>query len=130
MTIHTLVGEGRKEEALRITPPHVPQWNSYDVLLACLANRPAGDIAALTAAVHVSDDPETNYFSAAHLAYCGQHDAALTLLGPVVQSGYCAYPAIETDPLLKSLRGTPGFAAIRAAAMACQRKVLAAASSS
>jgi len=130
LTIHTLVGEGRKEEALRITPPHVPQWNSYDVLLACLANRPAGDIAALTAAVHVSDDPETNYFSAAHLAYCGQHDAALTLLEPVVQSGYCAYPAIETDPLLKSLRGTPGFAAIRAAAMACQRKVLAAASSS
>ncbi len=126
LTLHALVSEGKTEEALRIARPDVPQWNSYDVLRACLAHRPRTEIEALASAVRASDDPETNYFSAAHLAYCGQHDAAVNLLEPVVQGSYCAYPAIETDPMLRSLRRTPAFPAIRAAATACQRRVLSA----
>jgi len=40
--------------------------------------------------VSAAPDPEVNYFSAAHLAYAGQTDAALALLKRAVEDGYCA----------------------------------------
>ena len=99
----------------------MPQWNSYDLLLACAAHRPASEIDALAAAVKPSDDPETNYFSAAHLAYCGQTERALSVLSAAVRGKYCGYPAMDSDPYFASLRSAPGYAAVREQARACAK---------
>ena len=66
-----------------------------------------------------------NYFSAAHLAYCGQTDAALAMLKRAIHGGYCSYPAIESDPMFTGIRRKPAFREIRSAAMACQNDFLA-----
>ena len=75
--------------------------------------------------VRASDDPELNYFAAAHLAYCGLTDAAFDMLKRTIKGNYCSYPAIESDPLFANLRATPKYAEIRAAGVACQNAFLA-----
>jgi hypothetical protein len=103
----------------------MPAWAGYDMLVAFLEHRPAREIAALADGVKPSLDPEINYFSAAHLAYCGQTRAASGLLERAIAAGYCSYPAIDSDPLFASLRATPEFKGIRSAALACQNAFLA-----
>lgn len=93
--------------------------------LACLARRSAHEIRALAAGVRPSEDPEANYQFAGHLSYCGQTEAALTLLRRAVEGGYCSYPAIEKDSLLARVRGAPEFASIRSTALACREAFLA-----
>jgi hypothetical protein len=124
-SIEMLVREGKENEALRIGPSRVPQWNSSDLLVACVEGKPAAEIAALMAAVRPSEDPEWNYFAAAHLSFCGQTKAAAEMVMQAINGGYCSYPAIEADPLFTSLRGKPQFGQIRSAAVACQDRFLA-----
>ena len=114
-----LVRDRKESQAVALGSPNMPQWNSYDLLLACAAHRPASEIDALAAAVRSSDDPETNYFAAAHLAYCGQFDLALSVLSAAIRGKYCGYPAMESDPYFASLRSIPGYAAVRDQARAC-----------
>jgi hypothetical protein len=70
-------------------------------------------------------DSEPKYFAAGGFARCGYQDLALRLLRRAVEQNYCAYPAMEKDPLLASIRGTPEFAEIRQAGIACQQRFLA-----
>jgi hypothetical protein len=125
ITLDSLLRQGKEREALEIAPEHAPQWAGFDVLLARLRHRPAEEIAALARKVPFNDDPEENYFAAAHLAYSGQTEAALQMLKRAIEGNYCSYPAIDSDPFLASLRATTDFPKIRAAAMACQRNFLA-----
>jgi tetratricopeptide (TPR) repeat protein len=125
LTIHTLVREGRTAEALKIGKPDMPQWKSYDLLLACIGGRPAPEIRTLAAAVQPDMDPEVDFHSAAHLSYCGQMDQALQLLARAIRAGYCSYPAIDTDPFFARVRAQPEFASVRAAGLACQKTFLA-----
>jgi hypothetical protein len=71
--------------------------------------------------VKPSSDPETNYFSAAHLAYCGQKPAALEMLRTAIHGGYCSYPALDSEPLFESIRNEPEFQDARKAGMDCQQ---------
>jgi hypothetical protein len=41
-----------------------------------------------------------------------------------IQQNYCAYPEMETDPLLSELRVRPEFAEIRSLGIACQQDFL------
>jgi hypothetical protein len=125
LSIDMLVRQGKTQEALQIGSPNIPEWKSYDLVLACLAGKPSSEIAALAATVHIADDPELNYFAAGHLTYCNQTVAALDLLSRAVKANYCSYPAMESDPLLAPLRSKPEFAAIRSAAIHCQQTFLA-----
>jgi hypothetical protein len=59
------------------------------------------------------------------LAYCGRTDAALRMLSPAIKGGYCAYPAMDSDPFFASLRTNPEFVKLRSAAMKCQQDFLA-----
>jgi len=59
------------------------------------------------------------------LSYCGQKDAALHLLRNAIEHNYCAYTALQTDPLLVKLRGTLEFSELLAAAKECQNRFLA-----
>jgi len=47
------------------------------------------------------------------------------LLRSAIAQNYCAYSALQTDPLLVKLRGTPEFNELLAAAKACQNRFLA-----
>ena len=125
VSIDVLLRQGKEKEALAINPARVPQWAGYDMLLAFLRHQPVSEIAALARTVQPKPDPEINYFSAAHLAYVGQIDAALRMLKQAIQGGYCSYPAIDSDPLFASLRTTPEFKEIRSAGMECQNTFLA-----
>jgi hypothetical protein len=124
LSIDLLVRQGREDEALQVGPPGLPQWRSSDMLLACVARRPASEIERIAAGVHPSDDPEANYLFAGHLAYCKRSDAAGAMLRRAIEGGYCSYPALDMDPFFASLRGTREFASIRSAAIACQEGFL------
>jgi DNA-binding winged helix-turn-helix (wHTH) protein/serine/threonine protein kinase len=125
LTIDILLREGKEKEALQISRPGVLAWTSYDMLLACAAHKPAGDIATLAKRIEPEDDPETNYFAASHLAYCGQTAAALGMLRRTVLANYCAYPAMDTDPMFASIRSLPDYAEIRSIGMSCQNSFVA-----
>ncbi len=70
-------------------------------------------------------DIEPLYSVGALLSYCEQKDAALRLLRKAVEQNYCAYTALQTDPLLVKLRGTPEYNALLSAAKQCQSNFLA-----
>lgn len=100
-----------------------------DLLRACL-DRPQSslcDSAAQTieATARAGADVEPLYSVGGLLAYCGRKDAALRLLGSAIQQNYCAYTALQTDPLLVKLRGTPEFGKLLTAAKECEDRFLA-----
>jgi tetratricopeptide (TPR) repeat protein len=115
--------KGRAQEAARLGSMAPLHDASYRMLQACAANAPRTEVSALAAAVTASDDPETNYFRAAHLASCGETGRSLELLRRAVEGSYCAYPAMDRDPLLASVRSDAEFARVRAAGMICQEKL-------
>ena len=125
VSIDVLLHQGKARDALKIWPEPRPQWGAYGVLLAYLQHRPSAEIARLARSVQPDSDPEMNYFSAAHLAYAGEPDAALPLLKQAVDDGYCSYPSMDSDSLLVRARSRPGFQEIRSAGMACRDAFLA-----
>jgi hypothetical protein len=124
LSIEMLVRQGKEQEALALGSPQGSEWAAYDLLFAFMQHKPAPDVNALAARVRASDDPETNYLSAAHLAYAGYPDAAMRMLREAIKGNYCSYPSMESDPMLTSLRAKPEFADIRAAGVQCQKNFL------
>jgi hypothetical protein len=80
---------------------------------------------AEAAGVMATRDSELKYFAAANLADCGHPALALRLLRRAVEQNYCAYPTMEKDPMLASVRGTAEFAEIRKMGADCQKRFLA-----
>jgi TolB-like protein len=125
LTIDMLARQGRTAEALKVSAPAIPGWKSYDVLRACLAGTPTSEIAARAQSVEPSDDPELNYFAAAHLAYCGLQSEAIELLDRAVKGNYCSYPSMDRDPLFASIRSASEYRGLQAAGRSCQERFLA-----
>ncbi|KAA6465216.1 hypothetical protein DYQ86_04530 [Acidobacteria bacterium AB60] len=123
--IDTYLRAGNLAEVLKIPAPTTPGWESYQMVLACAQRAPQPQIRALAANVKPDDDPEVDYFFAAHLAYCGQTGAALHMLKLAIDRNYCSYPAMDKDPLFDRLRDHPEFMRIRAAGMMCHDYFLA-----
>jgi len=65
-------------------------------------------------------DAENRYVFGSTFAYCGQKDVAIRLLKSSIAGNYCAYTALQNDPLLTNVRGTPEFGAILDAAKRCR----------
>lgn len=124
-TLDILVREGKEPEIQHLRPSQLPHWGSYGLLMACVQHQPLAEIVSKSSAVQSSQDAEVNYFSASHLAYCGQTSAALQMLTRAIQGNYCSYPALDSDPLFATLRSQPEFAEIRSSAKACQNNFLA-----
>ena len=76
--------------------------------------------------VKPSGDPETDYLFATHLGYCGETQAAISILKGAIRAGYCSYPAMDAEPYFSKLQATAEFAGARAAGQECQRDFLAA----
>ena len=70
-------------------------------------------------------DPENRYDMGTLMAMCGETESALRLLKSSVGHNYCPYPALQADPALVKLRGTPEFSQLSSAAKDCQNRFLA-----
>lgn len=123
--VEVLLREGKTQEAIHIGPPQIPHWDSYKMLLACARHEPESQIRSLAAGVEIDDDPEVNYFFAAHLAYCGQTDAAVRMLKLAIERNYCSYPAMDKDPFFNKVRSSPQFSEVRVAGIACHQNFVA-----
>jgi len=127
VTADLFLRQGNSSEALKTLRRIEPGPRNRSII-ACLERQPpaiTGPLYAETEAELMAvRDSEPKYFVGARLAFCSQRDAALRLLRRAVQENYLAHPAMDNDPLLTSIRGTPEFAEIRALAIARQKKFL------
>lgn len=126
---YILLQEGKLAEA-RQTIADVkssPLWGR-ELIEACLDPSQASALPQVAnkigAAALAANDAEIRYLVGRLLAYCGQEDQALRTLKSAIRH-YCAYTALETDPLLAKLRGNSEFGGLRSAAKECKNEVLA-----
>ena len=125
-----LLREGKLNEA-REAVKRVPATLRYhrDLTEAVLGLRPPAELERLaqedTTSLAAGDDPETAYYQGSVLAYAGKKEAAVHMLRIAIEQNYCAYSALENDPLLDKLRATPEFADLLKAARFCQEPLLA-----
>jgi DNA-binding winged helix-turn-helix (wHTH) protein/TolB-like protein/Flp pilus assembly protein TadD len=128
--VEILLREGRQNEALqelKTLPATVA--NGRQMLEPCLQHRPHTQAEAIAAhqlhlGVMAEDDPLPKYSLAGWDSLCDQPDLAFRELHRAIEQNYCAYPQMETDPLLARVRGTPEYSQIRSLGLACQRQFL------
>ena len=99
------------------------------ILKSCLNHAPSGEVdniaRELAPEILASPDAENRYMAAPTFAFCGQKEIALRLLKSAVTGHYCAYNAMQNDPLFASLRSSPEFAQLLSAAKQCRDDFLA-----
>ena len=99
-----------------------------ELMEACTAEQRPADLAKIVheneASVMLEPDPEAWYHLGGLMANCGQKDAAVRLLRASIEQNYCAYEALQTDPILVKLRGTPELVELRSLAKQCQQNVV------
>jgi len=132
--IRILMREGKVAEARQAAQKLSPSDSDYPrVYEACLYHPSStGSHSELDRSVREEEpllernpDPENRYLFATDMAFCGEKDAALRLLRSAIASKYCAYTALQKDPLLAPLRGAPEFTQLLSAAKQCQDNFLA-----
>ena len=127
--VEILVREGKEDEALQVLKS-LPTTAFYGrpLLEPCLQHRapPKGDVAGqqLRSTTMANHDPWPKYALATWDSFCGQPVFAFAELRRAISQNYCAYPQMETDPLLAKLRAMPEFAEIRSLGIACQQHFL------
>jgi hypothetical protein len=125
----TLMSAGRKQEAVAALRK-VTDYARAPVERACWEGHPLPaddpEVRRAEEGLLAERDPEPKYFTARRFAYCGYRDSALRLLRAAVQNNYLAYPAMDRDPLLASVRNTAEYASIRALAIDKQKQLNAA----
>jgi tetratricopeptide (TPR) repeat protein len=116
--------EGKLQEALEIIPPTSPQYRRP--LQAYAEHRSdLGQVAREVAAKRLLEkDPERKYGAAGALAFCGQREAALSLLRDAIEHNYCVSLAAENDVLYKNLRSSPEFPQLMNQARQCRERFL------
>jgi tetratricopeptide (TPR) repeat protein len=99
------------------------------ILNTCLNRAPSGDVdniaRELAPKILASPDPENRYTAAPTFAFCGQKDIALRMVKSAIAGHYCAYNALQTDPMLASLRSLPEYPQLLSAAKQCRDDFLA-----
>ena len=120
---------GNTEGALTALKPLLPTYFEAQLGTECIQHPSSPLIKGLSARAEMSSafaagDPENAYVDARMQAVCNQNTAALRVLRRVVEAGYCAYPAMDHDPLFSRIRNTPEFGEIRTLGMECQAKFL------
>jgi eukaryotic-like serine/threonine-protein kinase len=131
MRVAVLMRQGKMLEAQQAVPQVTenPMW-MRGLLQACLDKAPAADIQRLAEQAQSEllgkHNPEMKYHQGTLLAACGQKQIAFAFLRQAVAGNYCAHQALQSDPLLASVRGDPDFRQIVQAAADCQQKFSAA----
>jgi serine/threonine protein kinase len=129
-TAAILLGQGKLAEARQaVQSASESPLNGRDLIQSCIDPPRSSqcDKAAqqIEVAALAAGDIEPLYSVGALLSYSGQNAAALRLLKKAVAQNYCAYTALQTDPLLVKLRGTPEFSELLSSAKQCQNRFLA-----
>jgi TolB-like protein len=70
----------------------------------------------------VDPDGENQYFFGSFLAFCGEKDMGVRLMKSAIEKRYCSVTALQLDPLLVKLRGTPEFGQLVSAGNECQNR--------
>jgi eukaryotic-like serine/threonine-protein kinase len=98
-----------------------------DLLQACLVGPPSEleRLARVAETAGPTADSEASYEQGTIFAFCGKRNAAFHKLGMATKQNYCAYTALQTDPLLVKLRGTTEFNELLSTAKECQNRILA-----
>jgi hypothetical protein len=118
LKVEIYLREGKHNEALQeLKALSATVENGRQMLEPCLQHRPrtkAETVAVqqLHSGVMAVDDPLSKYSLAAWDSLCNQPDLAFQELRRAIEQNYCAYPQMETDPLLENLRVRPEFAEI------------------
>jgi len=125
---HLLLREGKPEAALASVQQMSTNPRYHRALLeACLSPRRPADFDKVVQdsenSTLAEPDPEEWYHEGTILAYCGQTDEALRMLKSAVQSNYCSYSGLLSDPLLAKLRSDQRFDDILTQASTCQQAV-------
>jgi serine/threonine protein kinase len=119
------LAEGKVPEAQKMAT-YMGNASTYhrELMVACTQEEKPADINRIVREAESSvvrePDPEAWYHLASLMAYCGQKDAAIRLLRGAIQQNYCAYEALQNDPLLFKLRGTPELRELESAGKRCQ----------
>jgi TolB-like protein len=127
--VSVLMREGRMKEAREAAEKMTtnPMW-MRDFLQACLNKEPheALDLLAEQARDRLlpEQDSELKYYQGAVLAQCGEKKIAYAFLRKAVDQKYCAYQALQADPLLAEVQGEAEFRGIVQAAGECQKKFM------
>ncbi len=124
VTPSLLLREGRIAEARAAvkTMPTNPRYHR-DLLQACLDGSASElDRLARDAVTNGPSeaDPEVAYYQGAIFAYCGKKDAAFRMLRTAIETNYCSYSNLLSDPLVRNLHSDPKFDEILTAAHTCQ----------
>jgi DNA-binding winged helix-turn-helix (wHTH) protein/TolB-like protein len=122
-----LLREGKQAEAIQHLRS-LPAVYGGPLLEPCLQGHPSrpGDRAAqkVRSVLMADNDPFPKYGLAAWDSLCGQAEFAFRELRRAIEQDYCAYPQMETDPLLAKVRAMPEFAEVRSLGIACQQQFL------
>jgi hypothetical protein len=127
--VEILLREGKEEEVLKKLKS-LPTTDVYGLQLLepCLQHQPPpnGGVGAqkLRSMAMGDYDAGLKYALAAVDSFCGQPEFAFRELRRAIEQDYCAYPQMETDPLLTKIRAMPEFAEIRSLGIACQQHFL------
>lgn len=121
--------EGKENETLQILKSlPTTAFNGRPLLEPCLQHQTLskGGAAAqqVRSMVMVARDPGVKYTFAALDSFCGHPEFAFRELRRAISQNYCAYPQMETDPLLAKIRAMPEFAEVRSLGIACQQRFL------
>jgi eukaryotic-like serine/threonine-protein kinase len=124
---YVLLREGKLAEARQSSQKgSANPINARDVVQFCLDPSQSvalGNAAQKSeAAALAASDSEPRYAVGSLLAYCGLKDGAVRLLKSAIGQNYCAYTALQADPLLAKLRGTSEFKELLSAAKECQNE--------
>jgi serine/threonine protein kinase len=133
-TVGILLRESKLKEAHDAVGrmPGAVQYHR-DLLEAVVGLKPSSEldrIAQEDAATVAGDDPERSYAQGAVLAFAGKKEAAVHMIRMAIEQNYCAYSALENDPLLEKLKSTSEFADLLRTARFCQQPILAASGTS
>jgi len=125
-----LMGQGKLAEARQSIQRTSDQpLMGRDLVQACLDPQQSSQldraVRKMEADALAQPDSEPRYHAGALLSYCGQKDAAVRLLRSAIEQNYCAYTALQSDPMLVKLRGTSEFNKLLSAAKQCQNRFLA-----
>ena len=120
---------GKPAEARASAEKVSPSDPFSGIIIACLAPSSPSQlekaVRTYTPLFFADPDPENRYWDAALIAACGKQDIAVRLVKSAIEGRYCAYSALQTDPLMASLRSAPEFAQLLSAAKECQNNFLA-----
>jgi len=124
-----LMREGKLVEALEPVQ-HLSDNPFYErkFLGACLQGSSGSDFDRLSRDVEstmlVIPDPEPLYYAGADLVFCRQPTIGWRMIEGAIQKNYCAFEALQNDPLLAKSRQTTEFRKLLSEAKACQDRFL------